>query len=87
MKIRLSELKQIIKEEVETAGLVSRLNSIDWDYEMSDDYGVYHAGRSAVESVSSLLRKMDKDAADALLTDPSLRPYAKSKVEFILGRK
>lgn len=87
MKIRLSELKQIIREEVETANLVGRLNSIDWDYEMADDYRAYHAGRSAVESVSSLLRKMDKDAADALLADPSLRPYTKSKVEFILGRK
>lgn len=87
MKIKLSELKQIIKEEVETANLVGRLNNIDWDYEMSDDYGAYHAGRSAVESVSSLLRKMDKDAADALLADPALRPYAKSKVGYILGRK
>ena len=87
MKIRLSELKQIIKEEVGMADLVSRLNRVDWDYQMADDYRAFQRGQDQVQAVTSELRGLDAESAAALLADPALRPYTKSKVEFILGRK
>lgn len=87
MKIRLSELKQIIKEEVGMADLVSRLNKVDWDYQMSDDYLVYQRGQEQVQAITAELRALDPESAEALLADPALRPYTKSKVGYILGRK
>ena len=87
MKIRLSELKQIIKEEVGMADLVNRLNRVDWDYQMSDDARAYQRGQEQVQVVTAELRNLDPETAAALLTDPALRPYTKTKVEYILGRK
>jgi hypothetical protein len=87
MKIRLSELKQIIKEEVTTASLVGKLNRVDWDYQMSDDPRAFRAGQDEVRSVTTMLKQMDTQSVDAILLDSSLHPYVKDKIEFILGRK
>lgn len=87
MKIRLSELKQIIKEEVGMADLVARLNKVDWDYQMSDDARVYQRGQDQVQAITAELRKLDPESASALLADPALRSYTKTKVGYILGRK
>jgi hypothetical protein len=87
MKIRLSELKQIIKEEVGMADLVNRLNRVDWDYQMSDDARVYQRGQEQVQAITAELRNLDLKSAEALLADPALRPYTKIKVNYILGRK
>lgn len=87
MKIRLSELKKIIREEVGAVSLVGRLNAADWDYEMSDDALAYQRGQDEVQKLSRELRAMDTASVDALLADPQLRPYPRNKIEFILGRK
>lgn len=87
MKIRLSELKQIIKEEVEMADLVSRLNKVDWDYQMSDDPRAYQRGQEQVRTITAELKDLEPESVAALLADPTLRPYTKTKVEYILGRK
>lgn len=87
MKIRLSELKQIIKEEVGMADLVARLNRVDWDYQMSDDTRVYQRGQDQVQAITAELGNLDPESASALLADPALRPYTKTKVGYILGRK
>lgn len=84
MNIKVSELRQIIKEEVSAAALEQEIRNADWQYEHGD-FGAFEKGKKFQDKLKRLASTPAGRASLEQILAKGLPPEADAGVKYVLA--